>query len=58
LLSNDAHGTNHFRLAQMGIMNINEHKACQPTNCGRPFSPFMNRFCSKICSSKRFLEHF
>jgi len=26
LLSNDAHGANHFRLEQVGVMNINERK--------------------------------
>jgi len=26
LLSNDAHDTYHFCLAQAGVMNINEHK--------------------------------
>jgi len=32
LLSKDAHGANHFRLAQVGIMNINErkHKSASP----------------------------
>jgi len=25
-ISNDAHGANHFYLAQAGVMNINEHK--------------------------------
>jgi len=26
LFSNDAHNTNHFCLAQAGVMNVNEHK--------------------------------
>jgi len=64
LLSNDAHSANHFRLAQAGVMNINERKRS-------PVSPRASQaiadshfvhswtdFCSKICSGKRLLERF
>jgi len=69
LLSNDAHGANHFRLAQAGIMNIYERKrtsaspsaasprASQPIADGHFVHSRMD-FCSKICSSKRLLERF
>jgi len=36
LLSNDAHSTNHFRLAQAGVMNINE---CKHDRWGRGYVP-------------------
>jgi len=64
LLSNDEHGANHFRLAQAGVMNINErkHSSASPQAsqaiCGQPFCPFISGFCSKICSSKHLLVRF
>jgi len=66
LLSNDAHSANQFRLVQAGIMNINERKRSSANprasqaivDAGQPFCPFMNGFCSKICSSKRLLVCF
>jgi len=45
-------------------MNINERKRSSASAqasqaiCGEPFCPFINGFCSKICSSKRLLVLF
>jgi len=60
LLSNDAHDTYHFCLVQASVMNINKRTrtSASPQDCRRPFCPFTNGFCSKICSSKRLLERF
>jgi len=67
LLSNDAHSANHFRLAQAGVMNINEckHLSASPRASQAIADShfvhslfFMNGFCSKIYSSKRLLVHF
>jgi len=47
-------------------MNINECKRCSASApasapasqaiCGQPFCPFINGFCSKICSSKHLVR--
>jgi len=62
LLSNDAHDTYHFRLAQAGVMNINERKRSPASpRASQANSHFVHsrmNFCSKICSSKRLLVCF